>query len=228
VLQDFHAWNFYLHGIYAYESKDVTIDGYVARGSLAGSKSTNGLFMQDYYAVNFVLSHADIRGLNVGVRVTTDTGGSALTIRDSTFQDATDVYVQTPWTSAYSCQWEHPREVDLNNDTFLALPGMALMAVDMEYAPQGSNLIMNDLVFIHSYNGVAGADFQVYYNEQVGSFVLPKSTYNSDGSPILLGSPEAGLSNQQNWVKYGFALAGAVAPTSATAQAGFHGLVRHL
>jgi hypothetical protein len=41
----------------------------------------------------------------------------------------------------------------------------------------------------------------------------------------LIGSPEAGLTNAQNWTKYGIAIAGAVAPGSATTVDGIDGLV---
>src|SRR5262249_35000598 len=56
--------------------------------------------------------------------------------------------------------------------------------------------------------------------QQKADFVVPKS----DGSNI--GSPASGLTNQQNWNQYGIAIAGAVAPSSATTMTGIAGLVQ--
>jgi hypothetical protein len=66
---------------------------------------------------------------------------------------------------------------------------------------------------------VAGDDFQVYYREQDASFVLPATDPSALGGrgPATVGSPEAGLTNAQNWARYGIAMAGAIAPPGATA-----------
>src|SRR5262249_26876206 len=55
--------------------------------------------------------------------------------------------------------------------------------------------------------------------EQVASFIVPQTTNG------LIGSPQAGLTNQQNWNRVGIAIAGAMAPSNATTRTGIHGLV---
>src|SRR5207248_9170248 len=88
-----------------------------------------------------------------------------------------------------------------------------------------TNLVQLDELFVYDYNGVVGDNFQTYYLEQAGSYVLPQSTYNSDGTKRLTASPQPGLTNEQAWALYHVAFAGAVAPTSST-RSGVHGFVR--
>ena len=85
---------------------------------------------------------------------------------------------------------------------------------------------MSDQVFVYDYNRIAGRNFQVYYNEQAPTFVVPQTIYNSDGTVAVQGSPQAGLTNQQNWDLYGIAIAGAIVPADATTMIDIHGLVR--
>ena len=85
---------------------------------------------------------------------------------------------------------------------------------------------MRDEVFVESFNGVMGDNFQVYYLEQAPSYIMPQTrqTAAADGV-VIQGSPEAGLTNQENWTKHGVAIAGGVAPTNTT-RAGIQGFVR--
>ena len=78
------------------------------------------------------------------------------------------------------------------------------------------NLIQKDEVLVYDYNRLPGNNFQVYYQEQRPDFVVPQTIANSDGTPAVLGSPAAGLTNEQNWSLYGIAIAGAVAPCTQT------------
>src|SRR5262249_8857502 len=83
------------------------------------------------------------------------------------------------------------------------------------------NLIQLDQVFVYNFNRVVGDSFQLFYNEQAADYVVPQtgSYFN------LLGSPEAGLTNLQNWQKYQICIAGAIAPSSATTRDRIYGLV---
>jgi hypothetical protein len=53
---------------------------------------------------------------------------------------------------------------------------------------------------------------------------VPASHTNSNGSYVT-GAPAAGLTNAQCWARYGVAIAGAVAPSTATSRADIAGLV---
>ncbi|MFO0811524.1 MAG: hypothetical protein U0746_23080, partial [Gemmataceae bacterium] len=119
-------------------------------------------------------------------------------------------------------------------DPYPGAPGFE--AITLRYAEgAASNYIQTDRVLVYDFNGIVGDNFQVYYREQGAGFIVPQTTYygsddNGDGIPDRVdsqGSPEAGLTNAQNWAKYGIAIAGGVAPTTAT-RAGIVGLVRSM
>jgi hypothetical protein len=73
-----------------------------------------------------------------------------------------------------------------------------------------------------------GDNFEVFYLQQAPNFVVPKTTYNSDGTPNMLGAPSSGLTNQQAWTLYGTAIAGEVLPTGAVQRQGIIGYVLSL
>ena len=83
------------------------------------------------------------------------------------------------------------------------------------------------MVWVYNYNQIPGNNFQVFYREQNPSYVLPQTdpsllSGRGDGQ---IGSPQAGLTNIQNWVRNGIALAGSLLPANAVSLAGINGLV---
>jgi hypothetical protein len=100
-----------------------------------------------------------------------------------------------------------------------------------------TNLRVLQQVNVSTFNGNVLDNFRLYYNEQASTFIMPQT-----GGTVSAGCPEAGLTNAQAYVKYhsdgtlkspvgnlsdseGCAIAGAVAPGSATTHAGVLGLV---
>jgi PKD repeat protein len=225
VLRDFRVWHPFLYGGYGYETNGLTIDGFTVRGS-----GVAGLFIGDYYTKDFTLTHADIQGMEIGIsRPSTNTAGSTFTVRDSYFRNVIDINVGTLYTSAYRGDWIPPRTTVIQNVKFDALPGKQHLAINMNYDLRDVvNLILRDDVFVYDYDQIPGADFQLYYAEQRPDFILPQSTFNADGTLRRVGSPEEGLTNEQNWTKYGIALAGAVAPPDAIPMEEIGGLSRWL
>ena len=65
-------------------------------------------------------------------------------------------------------------------------------------------------MLVYDYNQIPGNSFQVFYSEQRFDFVVPQTTTD------LIASKDAGLTNQQNWIKNQVAIAGAVAPCANT------------
>ena len=142
--------------------------------------------------------------------------------------------VAISFTVLYYADWIQPKSVVLQNDMFDLSVISGALAVVMEY-PDASllsfntyNLTVLDQVFVYAYNGVAGDNFQVYYWQQAATYVMPQTVLNGDGTSKVLGAPVAGLTNQQAWAQYGIAIAGAVAPASATSRSGIGGLVNPL
>jgi hypothetical protein len=124
------------------------------------------------------------------------------------------------------------RTLLINNDVLHLLSGpvggQVEATIDMCYLDGSGdgghvNFIVQDAVYVTNYNGIAGDNFQVFYMQQAAGFIVPQST--SDNYTTI-GSPEAGLTNAQTWAKYGIAIAGAVAPSTATTMSGIVGLVQ--
>jgi hypothetical protein len=238
VIKDFHVWNVDNQGFFAYEMNKVTFDGFVVRGDFnllsqgIYNAGLQGFGANDYFVKDMVIENSDIQGMWEGFSPSTESGGGTQTIQNSYLDNYYNIYLQHLWTSAYRSDQISPRITNVRDCTF-ATPNVP----DQSSGPKENiymddllggdvfNIIASDQLFVYDYNGVAGDDFQVYYLDQSPSYVMPQSTYNSDGTPRLDASPQAGLTNQQLWALNGTALAGAVAPTSTT-MAGVHGYVR--
>jgi hypothetical protein len=229
VIKNFLAWNFYQWGYFGYESNDLTIDGFVAQGNttLAPANRAMGMWFGDYYQKGLVITNADIQGMNNGI-LTPELADGATTIENSTFRNVTDIVVST-MGSVNGDAGLPAKSVILTNDLFIPTGTLPLASIDMVYTTQGlgtyalSNLVQLDQVFVYDYNEIAGDDFQVYYTQQSPTFVVPQTV--SSGPVQFIGSPVAGLTNEQNWVLYSVAIAGAVAPTTNT-MPGITGLVQ--
>jgi hypothetical protein len=181
-------------------------------------------------ATNIVVRHADIQGMRTGF-MDPYFGGSTTVIEDSYLRNSTNIVVQTlgaPGSSPNGA-WRHPKSLIIRNVRFGSTSSWNLggympnnISMDFNLQKGCANLRELDTVFVYDYNGVAGDNFQLYYLEQAADFIMPQS------SGLLVGSPEAGLTNQQNWDKYGIAVAGEVAPSDTTPRVGLKGLVRRL
>jgi hypothetical protein len=85
----------------------------------------------------------------------------------------------------------------------------------MHFRASRGNLVLPDEAWVSNYNGQIGDNFRVYYKEQRPTFVMPQTVYDN-GALKLQGAPVAGLTNAQMWALYGQAIAGSIAPCTAT------------
>jgi hypothetical protein len=227
VVKDFRVWNHFQYGFFGYPADHLTLDHFVARGNVAMEKSgadyALGIWFNDYLNRDLVIKNADIQGLDVGIwapMVSQD----ETTIVNCYLRDAIDVMATTMF-SVNGSTGLPARKIVLQDDLFRSLPGFALDAISLRYdAAHHNNLVEPDQIVVYNYNQVAGDNFQVYYAQQAPNFVVPQTV---PGDRPLIGSPEAGLTNQQNWNKYHLAIGGAVAPTNKT-QKGIDGFVQPL
>ncbi len=231
VIQTLIVWHNHWLGIFHYPSAPMTIDGMIARGRYpdpeTGTTAFNG---GDYDAPGLVLQNCDFQGMGTGFNPSTVASEGVQTIRDSYIRSVTGVYSPQLATSSYRSDWIPARIVVIRNVRFDPYPGTASYSIYRvsnldPWRWAAMNLIQLDQFLVYDYNGNPSDDFEVYYPEQVKSYVLPQSTWNSDGTTGRTASPEAGLTMQQNWNKYGIALAGKVAPDNAGSRAGVGGLV---
>jgi hypothetical protein len=232
TIKNFTVWNQYQWGVFGYESNQLTIDGLTVRGDqsiMANGNGAQGMVFNDYFTKDLVITHADIQDEAVGITPSTLSGGGTQTIENSYLDNLTNILVTTLWSVNASSVGIPARKVVIDNVKFAApLASSPLVAIDMYYSTQEqgpANLIQLDQVFVYNYNGITGDNFQVYYTQQSPSFVVPQTTNNSDGTIRQDGAPVAGLTNQQTWAQYGLAIAGALAPSTATTMDGIDGLI---
>jgi hypothetical protein len=231
VIKNFVVWNNYQWGLFGYQSQNLTLDGFTNIGNATIMNEGNGgigLHFADYYENNLTVTNGDFENLAVAVESPVLTDGTPTTIANTTFRSQVDVVVIVPWTVNYSADGYPSKSMVLRNDTFdLSLSGGAT-AINMQF-PNASmlgfetlNLMSLNQVFVYGYNGVAGNNFQVFYGEQSASYVVPPSVISQFSSTAhrVVGSPQAGLTNQQLWATWGVAVAGALAPSTATTMHG--------
>jgi PKD repeat protein len=246
VVKDFLVWHQSIYGYYGYPTENFVFDHFVARGDSSTlsnpSTLTTGMWFSDYLTQNFKLENADIQGEQVGILApfkVGDTGNTQQAIQTFTVQNSYlanyyDIQIGTMYAVTGGGTGLSPRQIVLNNDVFASVdmtdrvgdPQQAIMMVYRDGGgPRNLNLIQLDQVFVYNYNGVVGDNFQVFYQQQAGGYVVPQS--NSDGNG-LVGSPVTGLTNQQTWSLYGIAIAGAIAPSTAQTMDRVLGLVESI
>ena len=238
VIKDFHAWNTRDHGFFFYPVNNVIIDGFVGRNSFAFNGFAGiGIYFADYLSANITIRNADIQGFTHGIAVPNKVGDTSatgdlvqpVTIENSYLRNLTNISVGIQNAVTGGGVSLTPRRITIRDVLFAALPAGVPKAQEQLNISVGcdinnnnnSNWIQSDQVFVYNYNRVSGDNFRVYYNEQEASFVIPKTGVNG-----CVGSPEAGLTNAENWAKYGIAFAGEVAPPDVTTRAGVYGLTK--
>jgi PKD repeat protein len=226
VIKGLQEWNVFGWGFFGYDTNGLTIDGMVAYGDtahLAPDNLATGIWFADYSQTKLVIQNCDLQGFAEGL-ITPMYQVGEMDVVNCYFRNVIDVDV--PMSGSVNGSAGVPaKSVVFRNDKFDALPDQPLDAILMDYslmvitgAP--TNLIAPIQVFVYNYNQVLGANYQVYFAQQRADYVLPQST--EDG---VIGSPVAGLTNAQAWTEYGIAIAGEIAPDSATPMAGIDGLV---
>src|SRR5260370_15534070 len=157
-----------------------------------------------------------------------------MTVSNTRFACLTDVGIAVRRTVYYYADWMQAKTLVLDNDFFDLSVAPGAVAINMSGFPSAddltfetTNLMQKDLVFVRNYNGVAGDNFQVFYAQQAANYVVPVSVLSPFDLTVhrIVGAPVAGLTNQQCWDQYGIAIAGVVAPATATTRNGITGLV---
>ncbi len=225
TIRDFRVWHAWEEGFFAYPIQNVVFDGFVVRGDPRALNQYDGGIgwtSGDYWAGNVTLRRADIQGMYTGFAGSSNTPG-VIRIEDSYFRNySSNISIQTLSTPGSGAS-KPARQTQIINTRFDQWPGApGFTAIQMNYDASiwNTDIVQTDQVLVYDYNGVASDDFQVFYSEQRANFIVPQT-----GAGIK-GSPEAGLTNQQNWDRHGIAIAGAVAPGNAVTRAGIVGLVR--
>lgn len=225
-LRDVVAWH-YGRGFYTYPVQNMTIDGLTLLGQYNAPwdfRPESGFSGGDYANASTVVTNANIQNNRVGFSPSTDTRGTSTILTDSYLRNYTNLFFDTLYTSG-DPKALGPRTVLVDNVVFDAILGQPVVNFDMYYRHQNvnRNYQQRNQLVVRSFDGITGDDFQVFFRQQAPDFVMQQSTNWS-----VVGSPEAGLTNQENWDEYGISIAGAVAPSNATKRDGINGLVAPL
>lgn len=237
VIKDFRAWHYRDNGFFFYPVNRVTVDGFVARGEwsfLPGNQLINfGVWCGDYMVANLTVKNSDIQGFFGGISVPTKTGHTVHTgdvpqptlIENCYLRNSNNIGIDT-LNSQSNPTAMAPRVTKIKDCSFARpsnVPASMSSDVYMNFLPlteNSPNYVQRDEVFVENFNRVAGDDFRVSYLEQRPDFIVPKT-----GVRNCVGSPVAGLTNEQAWLQYGVAIAGSIAPATAVRRVNIHGMV---
>lgn len=108
TLRDFHVWHHHRWGYFAYETNQMTIDGFVTRGEASilqnVYESVTGLYLVDYLQRRTVIRNADIQGMATGivapvnrdVRGATGPNAGITTVEDSFLSAGLGIAITSP------------------------------------------------------------------------------------------------------------------------------------
>ncbi len=232
VIRDFVAWHTD-KAYYGYQTRNITFDHFVARGDASVLTNPNhgplAFWFSDYMTADLTITNSNVQGFRTGY-YSSSFGAGITTIKDSYFRNVRNIYIESmgaPGSNPDSSSLTS-RTTVVQNVKFASVAGdvggVPQFNLMMVYSSHfgWANIIQSDTVYVYDYNQVAGDSFQLYYEEQAPDFILPQTS-----GIQLIGSPQAGLTNQQNWDLYGIAFAGTVAPTTQT-RGSIKGFVRPL
>lgn len=200
------AWHISNLGVFQYETRNVTFDRLTVRCHRGA-----GFYGADYLADGLTIRGADIAGDCLGAHLSAAGGAREQRVESGQFRTPVGIHVTTLWTSSYRADWIQPRKIVIHDSRFVSRT-----AIETVFrAEPVRNLTQRDEISVTAFQGRVGDDFRVYYPQQAPSFVLPATEANPDGTPRLAAAPVTGLTNELAWLRYGVALAGAVAPCNA-------------
>jgi hypothetical protein len=228
-----HLWNIHFKGVWAYHTTNLLFSGLVILGDVnardRNDSGATGVDLRLYESLNTRILNSSIQGMYIGIRGPTNDSsqfgsGTPTVVSDTLLSNYVNVLVSPPQeglptpTSVLelrNVKFELPTKVPAGP----SLPPNVRKPVNILMSLEGEQIdyTRQSVVRVYSYNQVAGDDFQVFYREQAADYVMPQTDPtvlgSRDRAPI--GSPAKGLTNAQNWSRYGIAIGGAVAPASA-------------
>lgn len=177
TVKNFTVWHHHGWGIFGYETNNLVIDGFTARGN-AGILSNpyegvTGIWFADYMTRNLVIRNADIQGMATGIVTPTNVGrampGATTTIENSYLANVVNIVVLAP-TSVNGSNDLSPKTTVIGNVRFAhplaTAPSrwsdIVLRDTSTSEGLGEPNLNLADLVFVYDYNGNPNDDFQVF------------------------------------------------------------------
>ena len=238
VFDHLSLWNMFRAGVDMYHTSNVTFDNLLVLGDQSAQTRNDtglaGMSLADYENRALVIESSRIEGARWGILAprsdSTVPGTEQPTIiQDTTLKNYINIRVSPSQFTGNSLV---VRNVKFDLTRTLPSGPASAAAVDppaniqMRLTSDNPDLTKFSTVRVYSYNGVQGDDFEVFYREQVSQFVMPQTSQIGLSGLVetTIGSPQAGLTNAQNWSTFGIAVAGGVAPASAAPRADINGL----
>jgi hypothetical protein len=241
TFSNFRIWNTFRAGVEMYYSNHVTFDGLLVLGSLTAQDRNDvnsmGMDLSTYSNQNLVVQNSRIEAERIGIAAPTSDASmpgepQPTIVKNTTLKNYVNVLVQP----AYDNRPNNGNALELRDDLFTVVTTIpsgpaaantvsppANIQMQLKQANGTNpypeiNLTQPSTVKVYNYNQVAGVNFQVFYPEQASSFVVPATPAAALSSLVAstIGAPLANRTNLQNWMGYGIAIAGAVAPSGAS------------
>ena len=234
LVSNLRLWNIGARGVWAYHTARMTFDGLVLLEDLnARNRNDTGVIGMDfrqYENYDLVIKNSRIEGAYYGILTPTNDatqpGIERPTVIESSYlKNYVNIYVSQAQDGLPS----YGNVIEVRDVSFQMItwfpngvkpsPTRPPANIDMRFTGEGIDYTHPSIVRVYDYNRVIGDNFQVFYREQAANYILPQTdpALLSNRDRGTIGSPQAGLTNAQNWAKYGIAMAGAVAPSTAKA-----------
>jgi hypothetical protein len=238
TFENLRLWNVFSVDVLEYHTSNVTFDQLLILGDESAQnrndEGTRGMNLEAYENRNLAITNSRIEGVRYGVIAPTNDASQAGIQRPTIIQNTIlKNYINILVTLGLEDRPSNGNSLVVRDVKFglvgnlpsgPAAASSIAPAANIQMKASGNNgenvdFTQTSVVQVYDYNQVAGDNFQVFYPQQATSYVMPQTspallTIGQDGT---IGSPQAGLTNLVNWVKYGIAVAGGLAPSGAKA-----------
>ncbi len=244
LIEDFRLWHIHAFGVVTYHTANLTFNRLSILGSMAARDRNDtgpmGMDLRIYENLNTVITNSRVEGMYVGISTPANDAshfgtGAPTVISNSVLRNYINLQVIPPQEGLPTAT----NEIEVRNVKFEIVSRVPNWPAAPDAIRPPANIYMTltpgrfidytrpSIVRVYDYNQVPGDNFQVFYNEQVAGYVLPKTNLEVIGTRdrANLGVPEEGLTNAQSWARYGLAMGGGVVPSSATTKPDIVGLV---
>ena len=188
TLTNSRMWHTSRHGVTAFPTDRLIVDGFVGRGDTAvlggALENPTGIWFGNYAAKTVTVTNANVQGMRVGVAspffAKTDTepgrGDGVATIENSYFRDYVGVAVATAYSPTTTTA--PIKKAVVRNSRFDTLGGIPAAqypaaAISMNYGMSAGDADRRDPVIVYDFNGKPGDTFRVFYSHEVPASAVP-------------------------------------------------------
>eukprot|EP01104_Vermistella_antarctica_P009694 TRINITY_DN250_c2_g1_i1.p1 TRINITY_DN250_c2_g1~~TRINITY_DN250_c2_g1_i1.p1 ORF type:complete len:636 (+),score=156.08 TRINITY_DN250_c2_g1_i1:255-1910(+) len=233
MIDNFIVWHHYTKGIYLYPCNKLTFNRLIMRGNAASHLSryggNTGYFPGDYAIGNGRIVNSDLQGLKYGIVGSVFMGPHGredvselgfMLVEDTVLHNWINIFTQSPWSVNGGTDELPARRFIIKDVHFDLIPVTCNSCIEPTNIRTAFNwkcgarlnVLQEHFIINYDYELSEPVNLQLFYKEQHPSAeaVATGVCTVSNGRDIV-GVPEAGLTNQQSWDKYGQANAGQIA-----------------